>query len=124
MDNARKVLFLDPAKRSEVQQTAMTDVFLGSCGNVYPKDYCDSLKLGELRTKLNELNAKPPPISYAPVLLENDTPPQDVCAHQGRLARAWRRSAARHAGRAAAAAAGSAQRGSRWRAGWCRRRIR
>ena len=30
----------------------------------------------EVRTKLNELNAKLPPISYAPVLLENDTPPK------------------------------------------------
>jgi mono/diheme cytochrome c family protein len=41
VDNARKVLFLDPAKRSEVQQTAMLDVFLGSCGNLFPKEHCD-----------------------------------------------------------------------------------
>jgi len=76
VDNARKVLFMDPAKRSEVQQYAMTDVFIGSCGNAYPKDYCNSLKLGELRGKLNQLNATLPPITYAPVLVENDTPPK------------------------------------------------
>ena len=50
--------------------------FLGSCGNLYPKQHCADLKLAELRTKLNELNAKLPPYSYAPVLLENDTPPK------------------------------------------------
>jgi hypothetical protein len=76
VDNARKVLFLDPAKRSEVQQTAILDVFLGSCGNLYPKEHCDELKVREVRAKLNELNAKLPQISYAPVLLRNDTPPK------------------------------------------------
>jgi hypothetical protein len=76
VDNARKVLFTDTAKRSEVQQTAMLDVFLGSCGNLYPKEHCDALKVREVRQKLNELIAKLPPISYAPVLLENDTPPK------------------------------------------------
>jgi mono/diheme cytochrome c family protein len=76
VDNARKVLFLDPAKRSEVQQTAILDVFLGSCGNLYPKEHCDELKVREVRTKLNELIARLPPVSYAPVLLENDKPPK------------------------------------------------
>jgi hypothetical protein len=76
VDNARKVLFTDPAKRSEVQQTAMLDVFLGSCGNLYPKEHCDELKVRDVRQKLNELIAKLPPISYAPVLLENDKPPK------------------------------------------------
>ncbi len=76
VDNARKVLFLDAAKRSEVQQVAINDVFIGSCGNAFPKEYCEGLKLRELRTKLNELNAKLPPLSYAPVLLENDAPPK------------------------------------------------
>jgi hypothetical protein len=75
VDNARKVLFLDPAKRSEVQQNAMLDVFLGSCGNLYPVEHCDELKVREVRQKLNELNATLPVVSYAPVLLENDTPP-------------------------------------------------
>jgi hypothetical protein len=76
VDNGKKVLFLDPAKRSEVQQNAMTDTFLGSCGNLFPKDYCTGLKLPELRTKLNDLISKTPQIGYAPVLLENDTPPK------------------------------------------------
>jgi mono/diheme cytochrome c family protein len=76
VDNAKKVLFLDPARRSEVERTAMTDTVIGSCGNLFPKDYCTSLKLAELRTKLNDLNAKTPQIGYAPALLENDTPPK------------------------------------------------
>ena len=76
VDNAKKVLFLDPAKRSEVQRNAMTDTVIGSCGNLFPKDFCAGLKLNELRSKLNELNARMPPFSYAPVLLENDTPPK------------------------------------------------
>ena len=76
VDNARKVLFLDPAKRTELQRNAMTDTAIGSCGNLFPKDFCASLKLSELRTKLNELNAKTPAISYAPVLIENDDPPK------------------------------------------------
>jgi len=76
VDNAKKVLFTDPAKRSEVQQNAMLDVFLGSCGNLFPKQYCKDLKLDELRPKLDGLSAKASKISYAPVLLENDTPPK------------------------------------------------
>src|SRR5215471_13659940 len=76
VDNARKVLFLDPAKRSEIQQNAMLDVFFGSCGNLYPKEHCDELKVREVRQKLNELTAKLPVVSYAPVLLEDDTPPK------------------------------------------------
>ena len=76
VDSAKKVLFLDPAKRSEVQRVAMTDTLISSCGNLFPKDYCTSLKLGELRTKLNDLNSKSAQIGYAPVLLENDTPPK------------------------------------------------
>jgi mono/diheme cytochrome c family protein len=76
VDNARKVLFLDPAKRSEVEQLAMTDALLSSCGNLFPKDYCAALKLGELRTKLNDLRAAAPQVSYAPVLMESDTPRQ------------------------------------------------
>jgi hypothetical protein len=76
VDNAKKVLFTDPARRSELQQAAILDTFIGSCGNLFPKPYCAELKLPELRAKLNELNAKIPPFSYAPVLLENDTPPK------------------------------------------------
>ncbi len=74
VDNAAKVLSLDPAARSEVQQLAVTDAFLSSCGNLFPKEYCASLKLGELRGKLADLRAAAPEISYAPVLLESDTP--------------------------------------------------
>ncbi len=54
----------------------MTDTVINSCGNTFPKDYCTGLKLAELRTKLAELNSKTPQIAYAPVLLENDTPPK------------------------------------------------
>jgi hypothetical protein len=74
VDNAKKVLYTDPAERSEVQQAAMTDTLIGSCGNLFPKPYCESLKLNELRTKLNEVRASAPQISYAPVLMESDTP--------------------------------------------------
>jgi hypothetical protein len=83
VDNAKKVLFTDPAKRSEVQQNAMLDVFLGSCGNLYPKQYCKDLKLDEVRSKLAELNAKLPRLSYAPVLVENDTPPKSYVHIKG-----------------------------------------
>jgi hypothetical protein len=76
IDSAKKVLFKDPAARTELQQNAMIDYFISSCGNLYPKQYCTDLKLGELRTKLNAINAKLPPYSYAPVLVENDTPPK------------------------------------------------
>src|SRR5579872_2571167 len=54
----------------------MTDTVIGSCGNLFPKDYCKSLNLGELRTKLNELRAGAPQVSYAPALMESDTPRQ------------------------------------------------
>ena len=76
IDNGKKVLFMAPEKRSEVQQTALTDYFLSSCGNLYPKAHCEELKLSEVRQKLNQLNATLPPLSYAPVLLESDTPPK------------------------------------------------
>lgn len=74
VDNANKVLFLDPAKRSEVQQMAMTDTVIGSCNNAYGKDYCAAFKLNELRAKLNQLASATPQISYAPVLMDADTP--------------------------------------------------
>jgi hypothetical protein len=80
VDNAKKVLYLDPAKRSEVQQMAMTDAVIGSCGNLFPKDYCKGLKLDELRTKLNDLRSAAPQISYAPVLMESD-PPRKTYVH-------------------------------------------
>jgi len=84
VDNAKKVLFMDPARRSEVQQNALLATFLGSCGNLYPKPYCkDELKLDELRPKLNALYAKLPPLSYAPVLLDNDTPPESYIHIKG-----------------------------------------
>ncbi len=76
IDNARKVLFTAPEKRSELQQAALIDYFLSSCGSLYPKAHCDELKLSEVRQKLNQLNATLPPVSYAPVLVESDTPPQ------------------------------------------------
>src|SRR5579871_6237685 len=76
VDSARKVLFKEASTRTEVQQNQMIDYFISSCGNLYPKQYCNDLKLGELRTKLNALSAKLPPYSFAPVLLENDTPPK------------------------------------------------
>ena len=74
VDNANKVLFLDPAKRSEVQQMAMTEAVINTCNNAFGKDYCTGLKLPELRTKLNELAAAAPQISYAPVLMDADAP--------------------------------------------------
>ena len=76
VDNARKVLFKPWAERSEWQQNQMTESFLASCGAVYPKQHCTDLRLGELRTKLNEISAKLPPYAWAPVLLESDTPPK------------------------------------------------
>jgi hypothetical protein len=76
IDNARKVLFMDPAKRSEVQQNALIEYFLRSCGALYPKQHCADLKLTEVRTKLDELSAKMPPYTHAQVLVENDTPPK------------------------------------------------
>jgi hypothetical protein len=54
----------------------MMDYFLSACGNLYPKEHCEEIKVREVRTKLNELLAKLPPISHTPVLLENDTPPK------------------------------------------------
>jgi hypothetical protein len=76
IDNAKKVLFMDRAKRSEVQQNALFDYFLRSCGALYPKQHCADLKLNEVRQKLDELTAKLPPYTHAQVLVENDTPPK------------------------------------------------
>jgi len=83
IDSAKKVLFKDPATRTELQQNAMIDYFISSCGNLFPKQYCTDLKLGDLRTKLNAINAKLPPYSYAPVLIENDTPPKSYIHVKG-----------------------------------------
>jgi len=76
VDSAKKVLFMDPAGRSEVQQTQMMDYFLSACGNLYPSEHCVELKVKEVRGKLNDLIAEFPSVSYAPVLVENDTPPK------------------------------------------------
>jgi len=76
VDNAKKVLFLDPAKRSEVQQNQMVDYFIGACGNLYPKQHCADLHLADARRELNAIAARLPSYSYAPVLRENDTPPK------------------------------------------------
>src|SRR5262249_2648676 len=82
-DSGKKVLFTDWAKRSEVQQSAMTDLFLVACRQAYPKDYCDGLKLGEARKEIAELITKTPQISYAPALLENDAPPKTYLHGKG-----------------------------------------
>ena len=76
VDSARKVLYMDPSKRTDVQQTQMMDYFLNACGNLYPSEHCNQLKVREVRSKLNDLLTKLPPLSYAPVLLESDTPPK------------------------------------------------
>jgi hypothetical protein len=76
IDSARKVLFLDRGRRTELQEHAMMDYFLSACGNLYPKQHCQDLKIGEVRTRLDALNQTLPPFSYAPVLVENDTPPK------------------------------------------------
>src|SRR5579885_2935112 len=76
IDNAKKVLFLDRSRRSELQEHAMMDYFLSACGNLYPKQHCQDLKVSEVRAKLNELDQTLPPFSYAPVLVESDTPPK------------------------------------------------
>ena len=76
IDNAKKVLFLDPGKRSEVQQDALFDYFLRSCGALYPKQHCADLKLNEVRQKLDAITAKLPSYTHAQVLLENDTAPK------------------------------------------------
>jgi hypothetical protein len=75
VDNARKVLFLDPGKRSEVQSVALTDYFLRSCRSAMGAE-CDQYQLKEAGQKLAELKTGFPTVSYAPVLLENDTPPK------------------------------------------------
>ncbi|MBS1854774.1 MAG: PSD1 domain-containing protein [Acidobacteria bacterium] len=76
VDSAKKVLFRDPAQRSEVQRDQMMDYFLSACGNLYPKEHCEEVRVREVRTKLNELEARLPAVSYAPVLVESDTPPK------------------------------------------------
>ena len=76
IDSAKKVLFLDRARRTELQERAMLDYFLSACGNLYPKQHCKDLQISDVRTKLDELNEALPHFSYAPVLVENDTPPK------------------------------------------------
>jgi mono/diheme cytochrome c family protein len=76
IDNAKKVLYTPAEKRTEAQKNALTDYFLAACGNLYPKTHCEELKVKEARDKLNALSATLPPMSYAPVLVENDTPPK------------------------------------------------
>jgi Protein of unknown function (DUF1553)/Protein of unknown function (DUF1549)/Planctomycete cytochrome C len=76
IDSGKKVLFTAWPKRSEVQQTAMTDLFLVACHQTYPQNYCEGIKTAEIRKKLVDLILSTPQLSYAPVLLENDTPPK------------------------------------------------
>jgi hypothetical protein len=75
VDSARKVLFTEWPKRTELQTVIMQDEFLRGCKALMGTD-CDQYKLPEVQKKLNELKATLPPVSYAPVLLENDTPPK------------------------------------------------
>jgi hypothetical protein len=75
VDSARKVLFLDAAQRTEVQSMAMTDYFVRSCRSAMGAE-CDVYKLKEARPLLDALQSKFSAVSYAPVLLENDTPPE------------------------------------------------
>jgi hypothetical protein len=83
VDSARKVLFKQWTDRTEVQQNQMTDYFLSSCGNLYPKQHCTDLKVSDVRKQLDDLRAKMPPYAYAPVLLENDTPPKSYIHIKG-----------------------------------------
>ncbi len=83
IDSAKKVLFLDRSRRSELQEHAMMDYFLSACGNLYPKQHCKDIQVGDVHTRLNELNEALPPFSYAPVLVENDTPPKSYIHIKG-----------------------------------------
>ena len=76
IDNARKVLYTPPEKRSEIQQAALIDYFLTACPSLYGKDHCEQMRFREVHQKLDQLAATLPPLSYAPVLLENDAPPK------------------------------------------------
>ena len=79
VDNAQKVLLMDPREAQRGRsRTAIIDYFLSSCGSLYPEAACADLKLPEVpRQKLARLKAKLPPYSHAPVLVENDAPPQN-----------------------------------------------
>ena len=124
VDNARKVLFLDPAKRSEVQQNAMLDVFLGSCGNLYPKEHCDALKLRRSAHQAECACRQAAAGQLRAGAARKRHAAQDVHPRQRRLARTRRRSAARHAGGAAADARRAKPDASGWPTGWSRPIIR
>ncbi len=126
VDNAKKVLFLDPAKRSEVQQVAMTDTVDRllrqslSQGLIAPAS-----SSANCAPSLTSCNAKTPQISYAPVLLENDTPPKTYVHLKGD----WREHGAEvQPGTPAILpplpAGPKSPRACSWRDGWYRPRIR
>ena len=104
----------------------MTDTFISSCGNLFPKAYCAGLETA--RTAHEAQRARMP--SAADQLRAGAAgkryAAQDLHPHQGRLARARRRGCSptrrRFCRRCRPVKSRHAAR--RWRAGWCRRRIR
>ena len=76
VDNAKKVLFKEPSQRTELEETSMELTFLRSCSNAFSRVFCDSLKVRETDRDWYALLVRTPQISYAPVLVESDTPPK------------------------------------------------
>jgi hypothetical protein len=71
LDHGIRILHTDPARRTQREQDAMTDLFVQSAeGSVGKKRY-EELRLKELAEKLTALSQKNPPLSLIPTLAED-----------------------------------------------------
>ena len=83
LDGARKILAMEPGKRSRQQTARLTDYFVSSPGPSNAKDAEVTKKLRELRTKLQDLAANFPSLTQAQVLAEAKTPPKNFLYLKG-----------------------------------------
>jgi hypothetical protein len=72
-DNATKMLYVDPAKRTRQQQMRMTAASLRNMGPDVPKNPARDTQLKELRKKLADLDATLPPYTQAMTVAVNRT---------------------------------------------------
>ena len=72
LDDADKVLDIDPARRTEQQADLLTDHFVINYYRVITKDTIEQLKFSDLRKQLDELKASMPFLSQAQTLAEDE----------------------------------------------------
>jgi len=83
LDGADKILRMDAAVRTQKQQDALADHFIGNYHRVISKEMAEQLKYKELRKQLSDLLTAFPALSEAQTIAEDTSPRRTYIAIRG-----------------------------------------